>query len=118
VTQGAGKVEKIGLAEMVEVVSKPLNGVKVGQYTEPFEAPDLGMVILRVDARDQATNESVFDENAVRMAMLSEKAPAEQKKFMSKLRDDSYIRISETYRPIVSPILFADERKEKPGTKN
>jgi peptidyl-prolyl cis-trans isomerase SurA len=118
ISQGTGKIEKLNVSEIVEVVAKPLQGVKPGQYTEPFEATDLGMVILRVDARDQASSESVFDENAVRMAMLAEKAPIEQKKFMSKLRDESYIKISDTYRPIVSPILFADERKEKPGTKN
>jgi hypothetical protein len=73
------------------------------------------MVILRVDARDQASQESVFDENAVRMAMLGEKLPDEQKKFMAKLRQDAYIKINDAYRPLVSPLLFADERKEKPG---
>jgi hypothetical protein len=34
------------------------------------------------------------------------------------LREDAYIKISDNYRPLVSPILFADERKaEKPGEK-
>ena len=28
-----------------------------------------------------------------------------------KLRNEAYIKVNETYRPIVSPILFADERK-------
>jgi len=57
----------------------------------------------------------VFDENTVRLAYMAEKMPDEQKKFMSKVRDDSYIKISDTYRPLVAPILFADERKEKTG---
>ena len=39
--------------------------------------------------------------------------PIEQKRFMAKLRDESYIKISETYRPVVSPLLFADERNKK-----
>ena len=73
------------------------------------------MVILKVDARDLPSNESVFDENSVRLAMMSEKLPDEQKKFMTKLRQDAYIKISDSYRPIVNPILFADERKDKPG---
>ena len=59
-----------------------------------------------------ASSESHFDENAVRLAITSERAPEEQKKFMSALRSDSYIKISDTYRPLVAPILFADERKD------
>ena len=86
---------------------------KVGGYTEPFDAEDLGVVILRVDKREKASTESVFDENAVRMAILNERFPTEQTKFMAKVREDSYIKISEKYRPLVSPILFADERKQK-----
>jgi hypothetical protein len=85
----------------------------VGDITAPFEIDQMGMVILRVDARDAASDQSVFDENAVRLAITSERAPLEQKKFMSKLREESYIKISDSYRPVVSPILFADERKEK-----
>lgn len=113
VTEGAGKAEKLVVANLVEVIAKPLKNVKAGDVTEPFQADQLGMVILKVDAREQASSESVFDENAVRMAILGEKMPIEQKKFMSKLRTESYIKISDTYRPLVSPILFADERKEK-----
>ena len=116
ITQGTGKAEKLKVSDLVEALSKPLKGVKVGEYTDPFELDQLGIAILKVDAREQASAESVFDENAVRLAMMNERMPVEQKKFFSKLRADAYIKISETYRPIVSPILFADERTEK--TKN
>jgi hypothetical protein len=47
--------------------------------------------------------------------MLNERAPEEQKKFMAKLREGAYIKISEAYRPIVNPLLFADERKARPS---
>ena len=30
---------------------------------------------------------------------------------LTNLRQDAYIKISETYRPMVSPLLFADDRK-------
>ena len=116
VTQGAGKIEKLHVKELVDTLSKPIAGLKVGGYTKPFDADQLGVVILRIDDRQAASDQSVFDENAVRTAMLGEKFPEEQKKFMAKLRDDSYIKISDTYRPIVAPILFADERKK--GTAN
>ena len=50
------------------------------------------------------------------MALMQEKFPDEQKKFMAKLREESYIKISETYKPIVNPLLYEDERKAKtPG---
>jgi len=113
ITQGTGKAEKLQTANLVETLTKPLTGVKVGEYTKPFELDKLGMAILRVDAREQASNQSEFDEKAVRLAMLNERFPDEQKKYMAKLRDDAYIKISDAYRPIVSPILFADERKDK-----
>jgi hypothetical protein len=115
ISQGSGKLEKVKVTDLVDKIAKPLQGIKVGQSTAPFELNDLGIEILRVDARDDASSEAVYDENAVRMAMLQERLPEEQKKYMSRLRDDSYIKISDTYRPIVSPILYADERKEKTG---
>ena len=113
ITQGTGKAEKLGTKDLVETLSKPIKGVKAGDYTEPFDVEQLGVAILRIDERQQASEESTFDENAVRMAMMAEKIPDAQKKFMAKLRDTSYIKISDSYRPLVSPILFADERKEK-----
>jgi peptidyl-prolyl cis-trans isomerase SurA len=115
VTSGAGRAENLRVVDLVDTLTKPLKEVKVGGITEPFDVQQVGMVILRVDHREQASNESVFDENAVRMAIMSERFPEEQKKFMTKVREDSYIKISDTYRPMVSPILFADERKKTPG---
>jgi parvulin-like peptidyl-prolyl isomerase len=113
ITEGKGKLEQINVAEMTDAISGPLKGVKVHEYTAPIEIDQMGISILRVDAREQQSGESVFNENAVRLAILGEKAADEQKKFMAKLRDDSYIKVSETYRPLVSPLLFADERKAK-----
>jgi hypothetical protein len=112
ISQGAGKLEKVKVKDITEKVAKPLQGVAVGQYSQPFELDQLGMVILRVDAHDQASADSVFDEGAVRLAMYNERMPDEQKKYMAKLRDDSLIKINETYRPLVSPILYADEHKD------
>ncbi|MGI8408420.1 MAG: peptidyl-prolyl cis-trans isomerase [Pyrinomonadaceae bacterium] len=117
VTQGAGKTEKLKVTEISELLAAKLKDVKVGGITDPFDAEQVGVVILRVDAREQASSESVFDENAVRIAIMAERAPAEHKKFMASLRDDSYIKISDSYRPLVAPILFEEERKEKTETK-
>ena len=72
---------------------------------------------MRVDAREAASSESVFDENAVRSAMVQKNYPAAQKKFFATIREEAYIKISDTYRPVVAPILYADERKEKTVSK-
>ena len=115
ITGETRKSEKINTKDLVEVISKPISGLKAGEFTAPFDVEELGVAILRIDGRQQASSESVFDENAVRMAIMGEKVPNEQKKFMSKLRENSYIKINDTYRPLVAPILFADERKDKPS---
>lgn len=108
-----GKTEKTNADSLNDVIKSPLKATKIGDVTEPIVVKDLGVLILRVDSREAASSESFFDENAVRSAMLQENFPAAQKKFFISLREDAYIKISDTYRPIVAPILFAEERKDK-----
>lgn len=112
-----GKVDPIAVKDLDPKFSKAIEGLKAGQITDPVEADDIGIDILRVDERTAASNDSKFDESAVRMAMLNEAFPEAIKKYMAKLREDSYVKISEAYRPLVSPILFAEERSEKPADK-
>lgn len=114
-SQGRGSMEKLKVNELSDQFKTAIKGVKVGGYTEPIEASDVGLIILRIDAHEQASSDSYFDENAVRLAMMAEQAPEQQKKFFATLRGDSYIKISDSYRPLVSPILFAEERKDKPA---
>ena len=115
VTQGAGKLEDIRVDGLGDKLVGVLKGLKAGEYSAPFELDQMGMSVLRLDAREQASSESVFNENAVRMAMMSERLPDEQKKYFAKLREDSYVKISDAYRPLVAPIFFADDRKDKTG---
>lgn len=109
-----GKIDTIRVSELDARFSGPLKDVKAGGYSDPIDVDQVGLVILRVDERTAASSESEFNENAVRMAILAEKAPEAGKKFMSSLRETSYIKISDSYRPLVAPILYEDERKEKP----
>ena len=117
VAKTKGKVDTMNLKDLDEKFAGSLKDVKAGAYSDPIEVDQIGINILRVDARSQASTESFYDENAIRMAILTEKAPAAQKQFMASLRQDSFIKISETYRPLVAPILFAEERKEKTANK-
>jgi peptidyl-prolyl cis-trans isomerase SurA len=117
VTQGAGKADKLKVSELIDLIKIPLKDVKIAGVTEPIEVKDLGVIILRVDAREQASSESFFDDGAVRSAILQEKYPEAQKKFFATLRQEAYIKINDTYRPLVAPLLFAEERKEKVVSK-
>ncbi len=111
----SGKFEALPVRDLNPIFSKVLGSLKAGSITDPVEADETGVSILRVDERTEASSDAMFDEGAVRLAMMNEKVGAEQKKFMAQLREEAYIKISDTYRPIVSPILFADERTAKPG---
>ncbi|HEX8639437.1 MAG TPA: peptidylprolyl isomerase [Pyrinomonadaceae bacterium] len=114
--QTKGKVGKLNVSELDAKFAAAIKSLKTGGVSDPIELDEVGIEILRVDDKTQASSESVFDENAVRIAITTERAPAEQKKYMADLRQDSYIKINDTYRPLVAPILFADERKtEKAG---
>jgi peptidyl-prolyl cis-trans isomerase SurA len=111
-----GKLGTFGLGDLKDNVGIPLKGLKPGQVTDPIEV-DEGLMILHLDERTGASTEAKFNEDDVRKAIMVERAPAEYKKYLMDLRKDSYIKISENYRAMVSPILFAEERSDKPAPK-
>ncbi|MGI9054557.1 MAG: peptidylprolyl isomerase [Pyrinomonadaceae bacterium] len=105
------QLKKIG-----ELFVKALEPVKTGGYSDPIEV-DEGIHIFRVDEHQKASSDSFFDERAVRQAIAYERIPEGRKKFMTDLRRDAYIKINDEYRPIVSPVLFADDRKTEKAEK-
>jgi hypothetical protein len=109
--------QTVNVSELDEKYVKILKDVKTGGISDPIEVDQVGINILRVDERSQASSESKFNEGQVRLALMQERAPEALKKFMSTLREDSYIKLSDSYRPLVAPILFAEERSAtKPKT--
>jgi hypothetical protein len=122
VAKTKGKVDTFDVKTLDPKFANAIKGLQKGAITDPIDIEDIGLTILRVDDKTAASAESFFDERTVRMAILSEKLPARQKEYMAKLREGAYIKISESYRPLVSPVLFQDERKgksnsEEPKTK-
>lgn len=113
VQQSKGKVGTFTYDQLKVVSEKliePLKTTKAGNVTEPILL-DEGIEILRVDERTPASSEAVFDETEARKAMTYEKIPEERRKYLTTLRQESYIKINPTYRPSVAPLLFAEERK-------
>lgn len=117
VAQTKGKAGTFNIKELDVKFAKPLETVKVGGYTDPIDVDDVGLEIIRLDDRSKASSEAFFDENAVRRVIAFERIPDERKKFMTTLRKDAYIKINDAYRPLVSPILFAEDRKTDKASK-
>ena len=115
-----GSVGTITVPQLKQISEKflaPIAATKVGGISEPVET-DEGIEIFRVDARTDASKESVFDESEVRNAMTIEVIPEERKKYLVSLRGESYIKVNENYRPLVSPLLSAETKpEEKKPTK-
>lgn len=111
--QTKGKVGTFTVEQLKTISEKllaPIKATKAGGITEPIVL-DEGVEILRVDERQAATTESFFDEAEVRKAMTFEKLPEARKKYIASLREESYIKINDNYRPIVAPILQIEDKK-------
>ena len=109
-----GSVGSISLPDLKKVCEKcitPVTATKVGGVSDPIET-DVGIHIFRVDDRKAASTEAVFDESEVRRTMTMEVVAQKRKEYMVTLRGESYIKINDTYRPLVSPYLVAEETKK------
>lgn len=115
-----GSVGTVTLPELKQISEKfvgPIAATKAGGISEPVEMVE-GIEIFRVDERKEASKEAFFDESEVRKAMTYEVIPEERRKFLISLRGEAYIKINDTYRPLVSPILSVEAKPdEKKPTK-
>jgi len=102
--QDKGYVGEFDVPNLREDLVKSLATVQVGGVTEPIRTPE-GYQILRVDARTPAGSAPAFNENRVREALLMEKQPAERDAYMQTLRNEAFIKVTETYRASVEPLL-------------
>ncbi len=106
VAETGGKAGTFDADKLDPLFAKPLEKLQAGQVSDPIEM-EIGMEIIKVDERTKGSNESVFDEDKIRRDMLTERVPEARRKYMKELLDDSYIKINDTYRPVVSPALNA-----------
>lgn len=112
IKESKGRVkEELHIKELDPRFGAVLKDLKVGGISEPVEIDDVGIEIFRLEKRTKASDEAYFDENAVRRTMTYEVLPDERRKYLVKLREDSYIKINDRYRPEVAPLLYAEERK-------
>ena len=99
-----GYVGEFDIPQLREDLVAALKNVQPGGVTEPIRTPE-GYQILRVDARIPAGATPTFNDNRVREAMLMERQGKERESYLQTLRNDAFIKVTDTYRPSVEPLL-------------
>ena len=102
--QDKGYVGEFEVPNLREDLAATLKDVKAGGVTEPIRTGD-GYQILRVDARTPAGTTATFNDNRVREAMLGERQAKEREAYLQNLRNEAFIKVTETYRASVEPLL-------------
>ena len=116
-----GFVGEFDVPTLREDLAEALKNVKAGGVTDPIRTSE-GFQILRVDERMPAGAAPVFNDNRVREAMLMDIQPKEREKYLQTLRNEAFIKVTDTYRASVEPLLkiaapVAAKGKEKNDEK-
>jgi peptidyl-prolyl cis-trans isomerase SurA len=102
--QDKGYVGEFDVPSLREDLGAVLKDVKAGGVTEPIKTSE-GYQILRVDARMPPGSTPTFNDNRVREAMLVERQPKERELYLQNLRNEAFIKVTESYRAGVDPLL-------------
>jgi peptidyl-prolyl cis-trans isomerase SurA len=102
--QDKGAVGEFEVPNLREDLVKALKDVKVGGVTEPIKTNE-GYQILRVDARTPPGEAPSFNDNRVRQVMLGERQGKEREAYVQNLRNEAFIKVTETYKASVEPLL-------------
>jgi parvulin-like peptidyl-prolyl isomerase len=102
--QDKGYVGEFDVPSLREDLLPVLKDVKAGGITDPIRTNE-GYQILRVDARTPGGATATFNENRVREAMLMEHQAKEREGYLQHLRNEAFIKVTESYRAGVDPLL-------------
>jgi peptidyl-prolyl cis-trans isomerase SurA len=115
---------KVGLFEVTNLrpdIAAAIKNVKAGGVSDPLRS-DEGYQILRVDVRTAGSDTPTFNENQVREAITNERVPKEREAYLQTLRNDAYVKVADSYRASVEPLLNivppAAATKRKPSKKD
>jgi parvulin-like peptidyl-prolyl isomerase len=98
---------KVGLFQSTDLrpdIAGAIKDVKAGGVSNPLKT-DEGYQILRVDVRNAGSSVATFNENQVRGAMTGEVIDKEREKYLTELRNNGYIKIADSYKADVEPLL-------------
>jgi parvulin-like peptidyl-prolyl isomerase len=99
-----GYVGEFDVPNLREDLVAAIKNVQAGGVTDPIKAGE-GYQIVRVDARTPGGTTPTFNDNRVREAMLMERQPKEREDYLQNLRNEAFIKISESHRAAVEPLL-------------
>ncbi len=105
--RGGPQGGKVGLFQVPDLrpdIAAAIKNLKTGGISDPLRS-DEGYQILRVDARTAGGNTPTFNENQVREAITKERSPKAREDYLQELRNDAYVKIAESYREAVEPLL-------------
>ena len=105
--RGGPQGGKVGLFQVPDLrpdIATAIKNLKAGGISDPLRS-DEGYQILRVDARTAGSNTPTFNENQVREAITKERSAKAREDYLQDLRNDAYVKIAETYRDAVEPLL-------------
>ena len=116
-----GDVGEFDVPQLREDLLAAVKDVKAGGITDPIHTNE-GYQIIRVNARTPAGATAVYNENRVREAMLMDRQPKERESYLQTLRNEAFIKVTESYRAGVDPLLkisapVAAKGKEKNDDK-
>ena len=102
--QDKGFVGEFDVPSLREDLVAVLKNVNAGGVAEPIRVAD-GYQIIRVDARTPGGTTPTFNDNRVREAMLMERQTKERETYLQNLRNEAFIKVTESYRAGVEPLL-------------
>jgi len=105
-----GLVGTFEVPNLRQDIANAIKNVKAGDVSEPV-VTDEGIQIIHVDQRTPGSTASTFNENAIREALMMERAPKERETYLQNLRNDAYIKIADDYSAAVLPLLKIDAPK-------
>ena len=116
-----GSVGEFDVPQLRDDLLAAVKDLKAGGITDPIRTNE-GFQILRVDARIPPGAAAVYNENRVREAMLMERQPKERERYLQTLRNEAFIKVTDSYRASVDPLLkiaapVAAKGKEKNDDK-
>jgi len=102
--QDKGVVGEFDVPSLREDLIAALKGIKAGAITDPIQTPE-GYQILRVDSRTPGSDAPTFNDNRVRETMLGERQQKEREDYLQTLRNEAFIKVTDSYRASVEPLL-------------
>jgi len=102
--KSSGLVGTFEVPNLREDISTAIKNVKAGAVSDPLRSND-GFQILRVDQRSAGSDATVFNENQAREVITTERVPKARDEYLQNLRNEAYIKISESYHSGVASLL-------------